>query len=127
MKNQRAFKPCAKFGCSGQATPPQRHCEQHASLEQPKSWRTTKLTRQQRGYGELYQKQRKMKLREEPFCQIAKICVERTGHPAPATCCDHIVALSNGGSEDYSNLQSSCEACNQWKASAIDSKQGKAA
>jgi 5-methylcytosine-specific restriction protein A len=103
-------------------------CADHQQYDtRRKPWGSTKLTRQQRGYGAVYQKQRKMKLREEPFCQIAKVCVERTGHPAPATCVDHIVAMSNGGSESYDNLQSACEDCNQWKASAVDSKRSKAA
>ena len=127
-RNQQAKKPCQKPGCPVLVAGDERFCADHQHLDtRAKPWGTTKLTRQQRGYGANYQKQRLMKLRENPICQIAKVCVERLGHPAFATCVDHIVALSNGGSEDYSNLQSACDACNQWKAAAIDSKQGKAA
>jgi 5-methylcytosine-specific restriction protein A len=63
-----------------------------------------------------------MIIRRDPFCMIAKICVERTGRPAPSDTVDHIIAKANGGTDHDDNLQGACGACNTWKAVTIDKK-----
>jgi 5-methylcytosine-specific restriction protein A len=116
-----AKKPCKKLGCAALVGSEQGFCEKHAGLSR-KPWASVTTSRQSRGYGRQWELNSKMIIRRDPFCMIAKVCVERTGRPAPSTCTDHIIAKANGGTDHDDNLQGACRDCNEWKARTIDKK-----
>jgi 5-methylcytosine-specific restriction protein A len=61
-------------------------------------------------------------LGRDPLCKIAKLCVERDGHPAPSEVVDHIQSMRSGGDAyDTDNLQGSCKACHDHKTATEDS------
>lgn len=72
-----------------------------------KPWRTTHTSAHARGYGRKWQKLRKAKLAESPICEACK--------RAWAVCVDHITPKAQGGSDDWENLQSLCQACHDQK------------
>jgi len=77
--------------------------------------RRRQLSSSRRGYGAVWRKIRAVVLLEEPWCP---------GYPAGyhgdvrvrATCVDHIVAKSKGGSNARGNLRGLCGPCNSRKA-----------
>jgi 5-methylcytosine-specific restriction endonuclease McrA len=77
---------------------------------------TPRLTRQQRGYGETWQRLRKLVLAEEPLCVE---CLE-AGRLTPATEVDHHIALARGGTHDRSNLRPMCKPCHSRKTATED-------
>jgi 5-methylcytosine-specific restriction protein A len=54
-----------------------------------------------------------MKLAEHPFCEMAKLCVQRYGRVMPATVVDHVVAVIDDEdlAYDFDNLRPCCKAC----------------
>lgn len=56
---------------------------------------------------------RAMTLAEHPFCEMAELCVQRTGHPAPATDVHHIKGVVEHPelAWEESNLLASCHEC----------------
>src|SRR5271155_1934423 len=112
----KPLKPCLAPGCSALSN--ESKCANHRK----RSWATTyqQGTRQERGYGAAWQRLRKLIVADQPYCMIAKVCVERTGHPAESTCVDHIVPKAAGGTDDERNLQGACEPCNTMKAATTD-------
>lgn len=61
-------------------------------------------TRQQLGYTAEYQRNRRQVLAGHPACHWCGV--------APATVTDHVVPLSQGGSNELGNLVPSCVPCN---------------
>ena len=82
----------------------------------PKGWKSDKErgTRQQRGYGEDWQRLRKAKLAANPLCEEHK----KDGVPQSATEVHHTVPF-NGINDplrlDWNNLQSVCAECHRKK------------
>jgi 5-methylcytosine-specific restriction enzyme A len=68
----------------------------------------------QRIRGRALQERRARLLRAHPLC----VWCERRGVVALATALDHIVALTNGGADDESNLQGLCAECHRQKTAA---------
>lgn len=69
---KQAFRPCKKFHCPGLAMPPQRYCEQHATLE-PNRQRETDADRgnaYERGYDRDWQR-----VRETAMVRDKRTCV----------------------------------------------------
>lgn len=82
-------------------------------------WSDHNLTRQQRGYGALWERVRKqVLLRDGGLCQP---CLRR-GYTTPnCNTVDHIVPKARGGSDDMLNLQCICSgpgSCHQKKTQA---------
>jgi 5-methylcytosine-specific restriction protein A len=77
---------------------------------------TPRLTRQQRGYGEHWQRLRKLVLAEEPLCAE---CL-KAGRTVSAEEVDHRVPLARGGTNDRSNLQALCKSCHSRKTNRED-------
>ncbi len=61
--------------------------------------------------GRALQALRSRLLRENPLCVMCKAA----GRITPATELDHVIALSNGGSNDEDNMQGLCSACHEIK------------
>lgn len=117
-------KPCHKAGCPALVDGGQQYCERHQKFAR-RPWKKKCVYGQQakttaRGYGYAWQKKRLLVLNEQPLCQIAKVCVERLGHPALSNCVDHIVPKAAGGTDDWDNLQGACTDCNEDKARTAD-------
>ena len=64
-----------------------------------------------RGYGRRWQRLRGMQLSREPLCRE---CAKH-GETVPATDVDHVMPLSEGGSNGLENLQSLCHGCHSAK------------
>jgi 5-methylcytosine-specific restriction protein A len=126
MAGLRAKKPCKKQGCPA-LVGDEGYCEKHTKFA-PKPWRSQGSVYKtgktgsttERGYGWQWQKKRKLVLNDNPFCVIAKVCVERYGHQRPSDCVDHVIPIAAGGTDDYDNLRGSCTDCNEWKARTLD-------
>ena len=55
-------------------------------------------------------------LRRDPFCKIAKLCLQRYQRVMPSAEVDHITPVREGGAMyDPENLQGACNACHSWK------------
>jgi 5-methylcytosine-specific restriction protein A len=75
-----------------------------------------------RGYDRNWRKIREAALSREPLCRA---CASRGGI-VEATDVDHVIARSNGGTNDDSNLMSLCHECHSQKTVAIDGGLGRA-
>jgi len=73
-----------------------------------------KRSRHARGYGRRWELLRAHVLATEPLCRLC--CAK--GRVTPATAVDHVIPLSEGGSDDPSNLQPICESCHAAKSAA---------
>jgi 5-methylcytosine-specific restriction enzyme A len=73
-------------------------------------------SRQQRGYGSVWTKTSAAKLAEHRRI-LGEICPgwNRSPHPATDLTTDHITPKSAGGTDDPTNLQILCRACNSAK------------
>ena len=75
-------------------------------------WRGDRGTRQERGYGAQWQRDRVTALRRDSYtCQPCR----RSGRITEATEVDHIVPKSQDGEDDIENLQGICKACHAAK------------
>jgi 5-methylcytosine-specific restriction protein A len=67
----------------------------------------SKVSRHKRGYGSEWEKIRKVILIRDNY--LCAICIKE-GRVTTANQVDHIVSKAKGGKDNYSNLQSLCEA-----------------
>lgn len=102
MSPSRALRPCAQPGCSRLVR--QGRCPLHRwDLERARGWR------HQRGYDRAHYVMRARIMREEAYCRACGANGQATDHA------DHIVPLSQGGSEVRENYQRLCASCNARK------------
>jgi 5-methylcytosine-specific restriction enzyme A len=105
-----AKKPCAHVGCGVPVDRTDRYCDAH----QKQSWRERTAARRSTPEGRkqsafyssrAWQRLRRLVLTKQPLCVE---CLS-AGQYVPATVCDHIVAIQDGGAAwDESNLQGLC-------------------
>lgn len=96
---KRAPHVCPSIGCSELVYIPARYCAKHTRLMRPKDMRPNSA---RRGYDAVWQKIRAAYLKANPWC-VVQGCP-----PHPATDVDHIMALADGGTNDFNNLRSYC-------------------
>jgi len=108
-----APKPCKHTGCKEVTHNKDSYCEHHTPTHTHK-WESDKVrgTATERGYGYRWQKLRKVILRRDSY--LCQPC-EREGKATPAQAVDHIRPKSQGGTDDYENLQSICSVCHNIK------------
>lgn len=70
----------------------------------------SRTSRHKRGYGTAWYKLRDAKLRDQPLCEY---CLPE--YVTAATEVDHFKPKAQGGTDDYSNLRSTCKACHRDK------------
>jgi 5-methylcytosine-specific restriction protein A len=95
------------------------HCEAHitdtARDRARKQYDVNRVGAEHRGIysSKRWRSLRQMKLNQDPFCELADLCVKRTGHPAPATVVDHIKAVIDEPdlAYEWTNLRSCCKPC----------------
>lgn len=105
---QRAAKTCRFPGCfevvaSG-------YCDKHVMRHSRTHHR---LSASRRGYDARWRRLRGMFIRSHPLC--ADPFDRHAGKPIAATDVDHIVPLSSGGTNNWTNLQSLCHSCHSLK------------
>jgi 5-methylcytosine-specific restriction enzyme A len=108
---KKAPTPCRHHGCAKLVEVPG-YCDEHAS--ESIGWQSDRQrgTRQQRGYGAMWQKLRKRILtRDNGLCQPCR----RRGRIKAASHVDHIVNKARGGTDRESNLESICRDCHALK------------
>lgn len=94
---KRAMHVCPKTGCINLIPAEQRYCEAHAKQQRKPDTRPNSA---QRGYDAEWRKIRAAYLEAHPYCVV---CGQR------ATEVDHIVAIREGGTHDWSNLRGMCK------------------
>jgi 5-methylcytosine-specific restriction protein A len=108
--------PCAQPGCPELAIRAGR-CAAHQSQAPQRQYDAQRASPSKRGYGREWQKIRASHLVRFPFCCVCG---------APATDVDHIIALVDGGTHDYGNLQSLCHAHHSAKTARENGGWGRA-
>lgn len=116
------MKPCKHPGCP-ELVAEGAYCEAHKS--EGRGYDSRRGSAASRGYGSNWRRLRGMVLAGCPLCaDIWGVHVE-TGQVVLATEVDHIVPLSEGGSNRLDNLQPLCKSCHSRKTAVIDSGFGR--
>ena len=105
---RRPKSPCRHRGC-GELLDKPGHCPAHAT----EAW-TKRADAPKRGSGWKRQKARAQLFAEHPLCEEC----QRQGRVSLATERDHIVPLTEGGTDDRSNTQALCRDCHATKTQA---------
>jgi 5-methylcytosine-specific restriction protein A len=98
-------KPCGHRGCPKLTRG--RYCEEHAKLKAKQYNRFHRDPDSYKRYGGAWKKIRAAFLKANPLCEL---CRER-GRFTPATLVHHKRKLTDGGTNDWSNLQALCDSC----------------
>ena len=102
---RRPPKPCAQPGCPRLTN--EAYCQEHKPDRAPDD----RPSAAARGYDGRWRKVRRIVLAEEPLCRSCKA----RGRVVLASEVDHIMPLSDGGTEERENLQSLCKPCHSEK------------
>jgi 5-methylcytosine-specific restriction protein A len=98
-------KPCAYPGCPRLTAG--RYCEEHAKLEAKRYNRYERDPESNRRYGRSWGKIRAAFLAAHPLCEVCR----EEGRLTPAVLVHHKRRLTDGGTNDWSNLQALCQEC----------------
>lgn len=101
----KAKKPCAYHGC-GRLTSG-RYCEEHAKAEAKRYNHYDRDPETAKRYGRTWARIWAAFLAANPLCEMCKA----EGRLTPATLVHHRRKLTDGGTNDWSNLQSLCAEC----------------
>jgi 5-methylcytosine-specific restriction protein A len=110
----KAKKPCAYRGCREITN--KRYCDTHAKLEAKRYNHTRRDPASGKRYGSTWKKIRDAFLSANPLCVMCK----EAGRLTPATVAHHKVKVSDGGLNDWSNMEALCQECH----SRLHAKQG---
>lgn len=110
-------KVCARRGCV--ALTYNRHCDLHAA--EAKKDRDTwidanRASSAKRGYDHKWRYIRSLFLKQNPLCKECQ---------RVATDVDHIIALRDGGTNKFTNLQALCHSCHSRKTARENNRWGK--
>jgi 5-methylcytosine-specific restriction enzyme A len=98
-------KPCAFPGCPKLTLDV--YCEEHASLRQKQYDRYNRAPNHDKKYGNNWKRIRGLYVKKHPLCER---CLKE-GRITPVEEVHHIVPLSRGGTNQFSNLMSLCQSC----------------
>ena len=101
----KAKKPCANPGCSKLTNG--RYCEEHAKVEAKRYNRSDRDPDSNKRYGRSWKQIRASFLSANPLC----VMCQHDGRLTPATLAHHKVKLTDGGTNDWSNLMALCQEC----------------
>jgi 5-methylcytosine-specific restriction protein A len=98
-------KPCAYRGCPRLTH--ERFCEEHAKQEARRYNRFERDPETVKRYGGAWKKIRAAFLADNPLCELCLAC----GRLTPATLAHHKRKLTDGGTNEWDNLQALCASC----------------
>jgi 5-methylcytosine-specific restriction protein A len=101
----KAKKPCASQGCRNLTGG--RYCEEHAKQEAKRYNQYDRDPNSNKRYGRSWARIRAAFLSANPLCERCK----RDGRLTPAEMAHHKVRLTDGGTNDWNNLQALCQEC----------------
>jgi 5-methylcytosine-specific restriction protein A len=110
----KAKKPCAFRGCRELTS--KHYCEKHAKLEVKRYNHQDRDPDSNKRYGRAWKKIKNAFLSANPLCVICKA----EGRLIPATVAHHKVKVTEGGTNDWDNMEALCNECH----SRLHSKQG---
>lgn len=98
-------RPCSYPGCLNLTT--ERFCDEHAKKESQRYERYDRDPAKKKRYGRSWRRIRDQQLAEHPLCEQCS----KAGKITPAREVHHIKPLSQGGTNDSTNLMSLCTPC----------------
>ena len=101
----RARKPCAHHGCPHLVNA--RYCPEHARAEAARYNRYSRHRERDKYYGSRWKQIRTAYIAAHPLCEV---CWD-DGRLTPAVIVHHKVKLTDGGTNDWNNLQALCPEC----------------
>ena len=98
-------KPCAYPGCPNLTFDV--YCEEHAALRRKQYDKYNRSPNHDKKYGNNWRRIRGLYVKKHPLCER---CLEE-GRITPVEEVHHIIPLSRGGTNQFSNLMSLCQSC----------------
>jgi len=110
----KAKKPCAHRGCRELTS--KRFCEAHAKQEAKRYNKYDRDPNSNKRYGRTWKVIRDAFLSANPLCTMCKA----EGRLTPSTVAHHKVKITDGGTNDWENMEALCQECH----SRLHAKQG---
>ena len=110
----KAKKPCAQRGCRELTSG--RYCKAHAKQETKKYNQHQRDSASNKRYGGTWRIIRGAFLSANPVCTVCKL----SGRLTPATVAHHKIKITDGGTNDWDNMEPLCQECH----SRLHAKQG---
>lgn len=101
----KSKKPCAYSGCPNLTH--DTYCEKHQALRHKQYDKFSRAPSHDKKYGNNWQWIRALYVKQHPLCER---CLKE-GRITPVEEVHHIVPLSRGGTNEFSNLMSLCQSC----------------
>lgn len=101
----RPKRPCSHPGCPKLTNG--RFCEEHAKQEEKRYEKYDRDPTMKKRYGRTWKRIRDRYIAVHPLCEQC----QKIGQVTPSTEVHHIKPLSQGGSNDFSNLMALCTSC----------------
>lgn len=98
-------KPCAHHGCPRLVS--SRYCPEHAKAEAARYNRYGRDRERDKYYGGPWKKIRAAYISAYPLCELCR----DDGRLTPAAIVHHKMKLTDGGTNDWDNLQALCSEC----------------
>ena len=104
---RRPQRPCSYPGCPNRCDG--QYCEEHASLMNRRYNKFVRSADSNKKYGRAWRQIRKRYAAAHPLCELCLI----NGRYTPADLVHHKKPLSDGGTNDETNLMSLCYSCHE--------------
>lgn len=102
---RRPQRPCSYPGCPNRCDG--QYCEEHSKQMNRRYNKFTRPVDSNKKYGRAWREIRSRYISAHPLCEL---CL-KYGRLTPVEEVHHIVPVSRGGSNDFSNLMSLCKSC----------------
>lgn len=102
-------RPCRYPGCKNLCEDGEQYCNEHRKIEEKNYESFSRGYQANRRYGYKWKKIRDRYVSKHPLCERCLL----EGKYVPVEEVHHIIPLSEGGSNDESNLMSLCRSCHE--------------